>query len=72
MEHWFRSLKTELICINEFDTPKQLCPGISGYILQYNAIRPHEALDFQTPDHVYDAVFSDQSIADLDSERLAG
>lgn len=57
IERWFRSLKTELIYINEFQTPRQLRQAISSYIEDYNHVRPHEALAYATPDAVYDASF---------------
>ena len=57
IERWFRSLKTELIYINEFQTPRQLRQAIRSYIEDYNHVRPHEALAYATPDAVYDASF---------------
>lgn len=57
IERWFRSLKTELIYINEFHTPRELGQAIRGYISDYNSIRPHQALDYATPDAVYQASF---------------
>ncbi len=57
IERWFRSLKTELIYINEFCTPRTLRQSIRSYIDDYNSLRPHEALDYATPDAVYNASF---------------
>ena len=57
IERWFRSLKTELIYINEFLSPRALGQAIRSYINDYNSIRPHEALDYATPDAVYYASF---------------
>ena len=57
IERWFRSLKTELIYINEFHSPRALGQAIRSYISDYNSIRPHEALDYATPDTVYYASF---------------
>ncbi len=48
IERWFRSLKTEEIYLNEYDSPRALRKAISAYIRQYNALRPHEALDYLT------------------------
>ena len=53
IERWFRSLKVEYIYVNEYPTPRSLLKGIAGYIKQYNTERPHEALDYETPDEVY-------------------
>jgi len=57
IERWFRSLKSELIYINEFDSPKALRKAISEYIHEYNCIRPHEALEYETPESVYQSFF---------------
>ena len=57
IERWFRSLKTELIYINEFRSPRELRQSIRNYIDDYNHLRPHEALDYATPDAVYYASF---------------
>ena len=42
IERWFRSLKTELIYINDYTSPKKLAARsvtISGSIIQSNRIR---------------------------------
>ena len=57
IERWFRSLKTECIYIEEFDTERALQRIIDRYICQYNEVRPHESLDYETPDTVYNAPF---------------
>ena len=57
IERWFRSLKTELIYVNEFSTPKELRMAIEEYIVCYNSKRPHEALGYKTPDEVYCSSF---------------
>ena len=57
IERWFRSLKTECIYINEFRSPRELRRGIAAYIETYNSIRPHAALDHQTPEQVYSSCF---------------
>ena len=58
IERWFRSLKTELIYINEFLSPRQLRQAIAQYVSDYNTLRPHEALDYATPEDVYLACFA--------------
>lgn len=63
IERWFRSLKTELIYINEYRNPKQLRKAISNYVEEYNTLRPHEALDYATPNEVYQASFSTDGAA---------
>ena len=47
-----------LIYINEYRSPKELRTAIRGYIDDYNSLRPHEALDYSTPDEVYKTCFS--------------
>ena len=57
IERWFRFLKTELIYINEFNTPKELRIEIGKYINTYNNVRLHESLDYATPESVYTSAF---------------
>ena len=57
IERWFRSLKTELIYINDYASPKELRGAIRDYIEEYNSIRPHQSLDYLTPDQVYGSSF---------------
>jgi len=71
IERWFRSLKTELIYINEFRSPRELRQAIRSYIEDYNSLRPHEALNYATPDQVFTASFAYSPSADLD-RTLAG
>lgn len=74
IERWFRSLKTELIYINEFRTPRELRREISTYIRAYNALRPHEALGYNTPDERFQSCFSQVATsnpAGLDRAALA-
>ena len=70
IERWFRSLKTELIYVNEFRSPRELRRAIRQYISDYNTLRPHEALDYATPETVYNSCFALNS-AGLDGTRLA-
>ena len=63
IERWFRSLKTELIYINEYRSPRELRMAIRGYINDYNTRRPHEALDYATPEEIYQAAFSANGMA---------
>ena len=71
IERWFRSLKTELIYINEFCSPRALRSAVRAYVQQYNTIRPHQALEYETPDRVYNACFAASRAAYLDSAPLA-
>ena len=58
IERWFRSLKTELININEYHSPKELRKAIREYIELYNTQRPHQALEYRTPEKEYHAAFA--------------
>ena len=70
IERWFRSLKTELIYVNEFRSPKELRRSIGKYIETYNTLRPHESLDYATPDQVFFDSFATDP-AGLDRTALA-
>ena len=70
IERWFRSLKTELIYVNEFRSPKELRRSIGKYIETYNTLRPHESLDYATPDQVFFDSFA-TDLAGLDITALA-
>ena len=71
IERWFRSLKTEEIYLNEHPTPRALRKAVAAYIQQYNTVRPHQALGYETPEAVYRSCFASPT-ADLDSLVLAG
>ena len=58
IERWFRSLKTELIYINEFHSPRHLRTQIGEYVHLYNTLRPHQALDYATPEAVFSSCFA--------------
>ncbi len=53
IERWFRSLKTEYVYINEYNSPKELRAGIRDYITAYNGLRPHQSHGYATPEQVY-------------------
>ena len=57
IERWFRSLKTDLIYINEFHSPRELRQEIEKYVQEYNTVRPHQSLDNATPEAVFQACF---------------
>ena len=66
-----RRLKTEEIYLNVYPTPRALRKAISVYIQQYNTVRPHQALEYKTPESIYQSCFASQA-TDLDSLVLAG
>ena len=51
-EHFFRSIKYEDLYINDYETPTQLIRAVDHYIHFYNNERPHQALEYQTPNEV--------------------
>ena len=53
IERWFRSLKTENIYINEYNSPRELRAGIRSYITDYNEMRPHQTHEYATPESVF-------------------
>ena len=61
IERWFRSLKCESLYISEYRTPRELRQLVREYITEYNTVRPHEALDYRTPEEVYTGCFADRA-----------
>jgi putative transposase len=53
MERFWRSIKQEEIYIKPCDSVKEIRENIKKYINFYNQERPHQSLDYQTPDEVY-------------------
>lgn len=53
VERFFRSVKYELIYLNEYDTPKALRQGLAQYMQFYNEQRPHMALEYRCPAELY-------------------
>jgi len=61
VERFFRSLKYELIYINEFSNPRDLRKGINQYMTFYNQNRPHQSLDYQPPTVYYHGQLQQQT-----------
>jgi putative transposase len=53
IERFWRSLKYELIYLHSFEILEQVKQEITEYILFYNSERPHQSLNYKTPDFVY-------------------
>ncbi len=53
VERLWRSLKYEDIYLKAYATLPELLLGLIAYFSFYNYERPHQALDYQTPDQVY-------------------
>ena len=58
IERWFRSFKTELIYVQNFDSPKDARRQIRNYIDVYNSMRPHNSLGDYTPDSKFFGKFN--------------
>jgi len=52
-ERFFRTLKYDLIYINEFDSPQELRRSLNHYMNEYNTYRPHSSIDGRCPDEAY-------------------
>ena len=52
-ERLWRSLKYECVYLHAFATGSEARLGIGRWIDNYNTRRPHQALEYQTPDEVY-------------------
>ncbi len=53
IERLWRSLKYECVYLNAFDNGLQARKEIGGWIMHYNADRPHSTFNGRTPDEVY-------------------
>lgn len=53
IERFWRSLKYEQIYLYAPETVKELYLGVEKYILHYNCSRPHQSLNYRTPQEVY-------------------
>ena len=53
IERLWRSLKYELIYLQTFNDGKHLTEEVKKWFNWYNSERPHQALEYRTPDEVY-------------------
>ena len=53
----FTQRSFEEIYVNGYYSPRELRQALEWYVTEYNTIRPHEALNYKTPDEVYAACF---------------
>ena len=54
VERLWKSIKYEEVYLHAYDTVEAAHQGLTRYLTFYNETRPHQALDGQTPDQVYD------------------
>ena len=52
-ERLWRSLKYEEVYLKVYQSSREARQGINKWFTSYNYIRPHQALDYQTPAEVY-------------------
>jgi len=53
VERLWRNVKYEDIYLNGYTTMSELMLGLTKYFVFYNGERPHQALDYKTPNKVY-------------------
>ena len=56
IDRFWRSIKYENIYLNAYEDGLELWRGIDSYIRFYNTKRPHQSLDYETPEKVYKQV----------------
>jgi len=53
IERLWRSVKWELIYLKAFEDGQHLAQEVNAWFRWYNQHRPHQSLNYQTPDEVY-------------------
>ena len=53
VERLWRSVKYECVYLKAFDSAAQLKQELKSYFQLYNSERPHQGLDYNTPDQMY-------------------
>lgn len=56
IERLWRSVKYEEVYLKAYENPKQAHASLKQYFDFYNHRRPHQTLDGQTPEHVYNVL----------------
>ena len=57
IERLWRALKYENVYPNEYLSPREARMGINEYFKFYNNARPHQSLDYHTPQEVHFGLF---------------
>lgn len=52
-ERLWRTVKYEEVYLTEYDSPREARERIGRYLRFYNEVRPHQALEYRTPQAVY-------------------
>jgi transposase InsO family protein len=50
IERWFRSLKEECVWLENFESSEQAKAAVAGWIRFYNSERPHQSLEYMSPE----------------------
>jgi putative transposase len=53
VERLWRSVKYEEIYLHAYATPREVKAALTRYFSFYNTARPHQSLDYRTPDELY-------------------
>jgi len=53
VERLWRSVKYELIYLHAYQSIRELKSALSGYFEFFNTARPHQSLEYHTPDEIY-------------------
>jgi putative transposase len=53
VERLWRNVKYEDVYLKKYERMSELLIGLTQYFVFYNQQRPHQSLDYLTPDHVY-------------------
>ena len=53
VERLWRSVKYEDIYLHAYETPREVKAALARYFSFYNAARPHQSLEYRTPDELY-------------------
>jgi putative transposase len=53
IERFWRSVKYEEVYLNDYQTIPQAIARLKRYFQYYNSERPHQSLDYQTPEAVH-------------------
>jgi len=53
VERLWRSVKYESIYLHAYETPREVRVALARYFEFYNAHRPHQSLEYRTPDEIY-------------------
>jgi putative transposase len=53
IERLWRSVKYEDVYLKGYESLTEARRGLTAYFVMYNTRRPHQSLDYRTPDAVY-------------------